>query len=127
VAINTGSTFVVRERVEALEEKLDSVLDPKGLQDFSRAHARTALDSTVDAAKREIARSVDSSLATLEERRIEFDAEAASIQVEIHRNHKEFIDKMHEIADRMKRSLTLASVAALVVLGAEIAISYFTN
>ena len=127
MAVNTGNTFVVRERVEALEEKLESALDPKGLQEFSRSHARTALDATLGEAKGEIARSLDSAVATFEERRLEFDTEAEHIQREIHRNHQEFISKMHEIADRMKKTLVTATHAAVIVLAVELAVVYFTN
>ena len=102
MAVDAGNTFVVREHVEAL-------------------------DATLVEAKSSIARDLDSALATLEERRLEFDTEAESIQREIHRNHEEFISKMHEIADRMKKSLAAATVAAVTVLLVEVALIYFTN
>lgn len=124
---NLGTAFVVRERVEALEEKLESILDAKGLQEFSRAHAKTALDSTVEEGKKVIAQELNSAVKILEESRIEFDTEAASIQKEIHINHEEFISKMHEIADKMKKTLYTASVSAFIVLVVEVLLIWFTN
>lgn len=127
MATNLGTTFVVRERIEALEEKLESALDAKGLQEFSRAHAKTALDSTVEEGKKAISQELNSAIKTLEESRIEFDTEAASVQKEIHLNHEEFISKMHEIAERMKKTLFIATASALIVLAVEVFLIWFTN
>jgi len=124
--INAGATFVVKERVEALESKLDSILDAKGLQEFSRSHAETALQSTVGDAKKTLEKNLDSSLATLEEKRIEIETESEATRKEIYQNYQDVLVKINKETDKSRKNLKIMTAISVAVFLAQLILLNFT-
>lgn len=58
----TLGAFIVKERLEALENRIDTALDEAGLKDFSKQVARQAVDSVVEEIAADIQSKKDSAL-----------------------------------------------------------------
>jgi hypothetical protein len=77
---NTGSVFVVKERLEALEARIETALDEAGLKDFTKHVAREALTDLVEDIVNELSEKKNDVIKQVAVERLEVDSRLKETQ-----------------------------------------------
>jgi len=78
--LNNGSVFVVKDRLEALEARIETALDEAGLKDFTKQVAREAISDIVNDIIEELRAKKDDVISQVAVERLEVDTRLKETQ-----------------------------------------------
>ncbi len=77
---NSGNVFVVKDRLEALESRIETALDEAGLKDFTKTVAREAMKDLLNDVMDELRNKKDSVLEQVKVEKVEMDSRLKETQ-----------------------------------------------
>jgi hypothetical protein len=113
--------FIVKERLEGLEARINMALDEAGLKDFSKQIAREAVSGLVDEIINELQDKKGAALGELELERVDIDARLKETQGNFDVAIAEHVTRLESSMVRTKQ----VSMIALAVSLLAVAISLF--
>ncbi len=121
---NSGNVFVVKDRLEALEKRIETALDEAGLKDFTKTVAREAMKDLLKDVMEELQNKKDGVLEQVKVERVEMDSRLKETQSTFDVAIAEHVSRIEEsIAqievvnkslDRLDKVVKLSLVASFV-------------
>ena len=117
---NTGSVFVVKERLEALEARIETALDEAGLKDFTKHVAREALTDLVEDIVNELSEKKNDVIKQVAVERLEVDSRLKETQstfdVAIAEHLARKFETLKDSIDRFETLVKLSLVASILAV-----------
>ena len=108
--------FIVKERLEGLEARINTALDEAGLKEFTKQVAREAVSSVVDEIIEELQSKKGAALGELELERVDVDSRLKETQGNFDIAIAEHVVRIDESLERIDRLVKLSLLASLVSL-----------
>lgn len=118
----TPGAFIVKDRLESLEARIDTALDEARLKEFSRGVARDALKELIVDVSREIEDARRTALDDLKVERVDVDSRLNEVQGAFDVAIREHVRELASRVDRLEKLVTLSAVFGLITLIAAIAL-----
>jgi len=113
---NNGGVFVVKDRLEALEARIETALDEAGLKDFTKQVARDAIGDIVNDIVEELRAKKDDVINQVAVERLDVDSRLKETQGNFDVAIAEHVVRIDESMERIDRLVKLSLLASLVSL-----------
>jgi tetrahydromethanopterin S-methyltransferase subunit G len=113
---NNGGVFVVKDRLEALEARIETALDEAGLKDFTKQVARDAIGDIVNDIVEELRAKKDDVINQVAVERLEVDSRLKETQGNFDVAIAEHVVRIYKSMERIGKLVKLSLLASLVSL-----------
>jgi len=113
---NNGGVFVVKDRLEALEARIETALDEAGLKDFTKQVARDAIGDIVNDIVEELRAKKDDVINQVAVERLDVDSRLKETQGNFDVAIAEHVVRIDESMERIDKLVKLSLLASLVSL-----------
>jgi len=113
---NNGGVFVVKDRLEALEARIETALDEAGLKDFTKQVARDAIGDIVNDIVEELRAKKDDVINQVAVERLDVDSRLKETQGNFDVAIAEHVVRIDESMERIGKLVKLSLLASLVSL-----------